>query len=308
MTSERQTQQVPFKPFAEVISGFSKEGSSKVSGLDFGPTLDWYKENKGFLREILKSKLGGSKKANLPAITNPESLSLSLDTISMLIGLFPQEAQEKSKAVKISGEGSLWFIKDSAAGELPITKDKSKALSETAVIPAFTGYKRISNENNLIAEIELYKMPDGLEVDSEMAELIAAEGLVHEYVHSILTDLTFFDKTLKLPNGRIVKAKDLITEFKNIVEAKTPISHYASNSRDENNEFGKDPDGDKTQAVSEEFAETVTLYLLGYASGNLTDITKDALEDRVEVKKLIDDFLKSEVVKTEETSVVKTSS
>lgn len=310
MAIEQKTQKIPFKPFSEVLSSFSGEKSEKVSGLDFGPTLIWYKENKGFLKEVLKSRLENVSKANLPPISGLENLQISVDLLSRLIGLFPQKAQEKSKVVQILGEEPLWFAKGSTPEQPNLSQDKENALSPKAIVSALTDYAKNPNNKSdlIISMIHLNKMPDDAGVDVETAELITAEGMVHEYVHSILMDLASADRSIRLPDGSIIKAKDLVNNFKNIVEPKIPISHYSSSYRNENNEFKSDEKGDKTPAVSEEFAETVTTYLLGYASGNLTDITKDPLEDRVEVKKLIDDFLKSEVIKAEETSTPKTSS
>lgn len=268
----------------------------QASGLDLAPTINWYQANSALLSRKLDNRLTSSEPTEMPLQTEGlDHLALSEEELKRLYGLFPSKARNRSIAGELIGEGSLWFHKDSTPESPKPTTNPDDRLSNTAIIPGYTDYSKWPK-----AGIHLYELPsDIFENKQDIAKLITAETFVHEYFHTLTTNLVYGSNYVKLPDGRLVEGFDYILQvFGTLAEGHDPISHYSSFYRNQDRTFkslAEDGNVLKT-AVAEELCESGASYLLGFASGSLGDISETPLADRTEIELFIQDFLEVEVM------------
>ncbi len=268
-----------------------------VSGLDMGPTIEWYEREKPISESAMSSSaicLG------FPYIIKGQE-HIHLDpkkdmNLPLLYYTFPENARKRSVITQVTGKPSLWFHRDSIP-EAPIpTNDVTEAISPTAIIPSYANMGTWLQTGVPSIEIELYEIPENI-ASPYAREVIHAEGFVHELAHTIVNPAVFLaDEKLKIP-GRVVNAQDYVLgEFVEMAERHLPVSHYAAFYRNGDGTFVEDPRFGTRVAVSEELCETIAAYLLGFAYCGDDERGKRPFEDRPEIQLFVDSFLNAEQV------------
>lgn len=271
------------------------ESKTEMSGLDMGPTIAWYTENQDTLLQLLEQRLPTPGETPPPyTVEGLSHIHISQERIAALIALFPAQAHERSRLQtgKIIGKPPLYFANTSTPGDPQATSYPAEALSLTAIIPSY-----VHNTSALSSNIELYELPDP--IPQPVKEIIHAQGLVHEYAHTIATQALYQedyriklpDKTL--PDGKKVKGEEVdgieyLLGFAKVAEQYDPISHYSSFYRKPGEEFPS------LVAIEEELVESITAWLLGFAYCGDDKRSLDPFEDRADVGEIIDNFLNAE--------------
>ncbi|MFA6529096.1 MAG: hypothetical protein WCT46_06190 [Candidatus Gracilibacteria bacterium] len=198
----------------------------------------------------------------------------------------------------------MWFEKESTPTTPRVTNNPSEALSETAIIPSYTDYGSPSIEaGKLAADIHLYAIHSA--GDSRIAKIITVQGLVHEIAHCVSAQIIWGDdcnlafKDGTLMDGTLMDGMSFIAKFCELTENLPSMSHYSGFYR---NADGSYPGGSNAQevqklliAASEELAESITAYLLGftYCEDN-PERCLDPFKDRPMVRDLVAKFLEAE--------------
>lgn len=267
--------------------------SYKISGLDMGETLDWYKNSGVRLPKIRVNRL-------LPhRIENGDLVELSDRELAGLFYLFPKNARKRSILRRVVGLPNTWFHKDST-NELPIaTTNQDEALSPTAIVPSSIDYTPSKELKIPAADIWLYKISQNA-VPEDVRKIVISEGFIHELGHSIFQPAIYSEShILKFPDGNLVDGLEAVLKFAELSEQHPPISHYASTYRGNNNKFDSDnPKYNVNTAISEEMCETIAAYFLGFSYCGDDSRGKNPFADRPEVKDFVRNFLNAELVKT----------
>lgn len=214
--------------------------------------------------------------------------------ISEFLKLLPEAARERTIAKKVIFTEPFWFHRDSTIDNMIETSNKCEAISPTAIVPSKISYDSwtitgVPSADIIIRAIE----PDA--ASDRARKIIWAEGLVHELAHSISqTAAPVEGYQLALPNGRVAYGDDLFLEFANLAENHAPISHYSSFLRDKDNKFNG---AQAARAISEELAETIAAYQLGFAFCGDGSRSLNPFNDRPEVKEFISNFLNARLVR-----------
>lgn len=266
------------------------------------PTLRWYEEN----YDILFYK-----------IPDPDHLPANYRTFSFfpLRGVkylqpsrydflawwwrFPHQARERSVLRQIVGKPAAWFHRSSLVSEVgPIkTENPKEILSPTAIIPSYCDYSRWQKTNTPTCDIHLFDI-HSLSCSHTVRRVIYVEGFIHEAAHSIVAPALYNDGDylLHLPdgktiNGTVVGNDWITTVFGTAAEKHTPISHYAGTYRNRDGTFKRNSDGNIAIAVSEEMAECIAAFLLGFVFCHEKRRRLDPFRDRPEVWQMVSDFL-----------------
>ncbi len=273
------------------------------SGYDMKDTLRWYAKN---IQGPIFQKDAKPKK-NYP-IENHELAQIHDLDILRTIGLFPENAIDRSILDKIIWEKPKWFAKASLETGIPIpTIYESDAISPTAIIPGKTNYY-LDKDGKLRASIELYGFGGNI-ANWEIRRTVHTEALAHEFAHTIIAPALYGEQKLKLPSGEIVEGHDFVMDIGRKAEAHTPVSNYASAYRAKNipkevldNGSGIIPyryiDGDLKTAVSEELVETIAQIVLPFALHNEKGLSKEQnLANRLDVISGLEAFLNAEGIR-----------
>ena len=264
------------------------ERKGELFGLDMRPTTEWYQANLSRILSLLPE--AQVTEPRFP-VNGMEYIHLTHGRIAALIGLFPENAIQRSRlnAGAIIGRPSLYFRRDTTIGNIETTSRASEAISETAIIPAYTDNTRWNETGQLSSDVVLYEVPR--EIDRSVAEIIHAQGLIHEVAHTIFSQVLYKrDYALKMPNGEIVSGEDFMLRFAGEAEKYSPFSHYSGSFRKNGQEFAS------PRAIDEEFSEAVVGYLLGfvYSDQNQKRRGFDPFADMPVVKGLVKDFLQAQ--------------
>jgi len=251
--------------------------ASENEGLDMGPTIAWYEQNRAFC-------IDGIPKPDVTPfpfkIKNSENIHLSEWELSALFQKFPEESRFRIRQLldEIVGKPSAWFKENPLTAKAdPTTTDKLQAISPAAIIPSYTDYAKWTKENPA-ADIVLYKIDESA-CSHDVRKIIHAEGFVHELAHVLLAPAQYVgDCRIEMPDRRVLSGDECIEEFANLAEKHPPISSYSSNYR-EGHKFA----GNLSTSISEEFAETVAAMLLGFSFCGDDSRSKAPLKDRADV-------------------------
>lgn len=259
------------------------QNTSKNNGLDMKSTIEFYVN-----RDLYP--INPSREEVSMALTNPERIGLSREEISGLIALFPEAARERSTAREIKGKPQTWFDKKSKLEDLILipTEDFGEAISPTAIVPSRIDYEGWKADNPT-AQITLYEL--SRDIPERTRKTILAEGLVHEFAHSIIARSIYTDEMLVFPDGSKISGIDAILKFAQMTEPLKPISHYASTYRDAQGKFLNTKKVSQETSINEELAETITAHLLGFAFCGDDARGLNPFSDRPEVRKFVEDYL-----------------
>lgn len=259
-------------------------------------TLRFYEDNQRRLLGMIPCDIPPDERLPFPR-RSAKLLQLTEDDLLALWLLFPKEARKRSVLRRIEGKPTTWFHRDSLASEIgPFTTMKSaEALSTAALVPSFTKYRRFVQSKRLICDIHLYNI-HSLTCPPSVQHIVHAKGFVHEVAHSIIAPAFYNDDCLlKLPSSEVVNGFDWLgTVFGNAAEKHSAISHYASAYHNTNNTFRHNETLALTTSISEEMAESIAAYLLGFVFCREARRRFDPFRDRPEVKQLVIDFLHAE--------------
>lgn len=260
-----------------------------VSGLDMAPTIAWYTANK----DLLSSKIPGAIEGSMPFETSgSEHFALTTNEVAGVIDMFPPQAIARSRLHNegsIIGKPTLYFAKGATPENITTTPHEQDALSPTAVIPSYIDNARWRQSGVPSSDIWLFQLPDT--IDPSVRRIIHAEGAAHEFAHSFATQALYSDNyQLRLPSGEIVDGLEYLLTFAQIAEKYPPISHYSSFYRKVGEEF------ENKAAIEEELVETIAAHLLGFVFCHDEKRRLDPLSDRADVKEIVENFLRAEVV------------
>lgn len=279
------------------------------SSLDMAPTLQWYEEN----YHILFDKIPHPD--HLPQnyrtfsffpLRGVKYLQPSRECLLAWWWVFPHRAKERSVLRQIVGKPAAWFHRDSLVSEIgPIqTENPKEILSPTAIIPSFCDYSRWQKTGTPTCDIYLYNI-HSLTCPLSVQHIVHAEGFVHEAAHSIIAPALYNngDYLLCLPDGKTINGTVVGNDWlKNVfgaaAEKHTPISHYAGAYRNRDGTFKTNDDGSIATAVSEEMAESIAAFLLGFVFCHEKRRRLDPFRDRPEVWQMVSDFLHAEHIPT----------
>jgi hypothetical protein len=267
----------------------------KLSGLDMGPTIEWYKQAGVSISSSLKNK---------PLPYNVESsqyIELTEQELAKLFYLLPKNARKRSILQKIIGQPVTYFSKESTSERPMPTTSQHESLSPTAIIPSFTDYTPWNEQKRPAANIWLYQLPKDA-VPEDVRKIILSEGFIHELGHTLVQPALYInDYTLKMPDGKLVNGLESLLQFAELAEKHAPISHYASTYRGKDNRFESDNlNYNLKTAISEELCETIAAYYLGFAYCGDDARSRSPFADRPEIKEYVRNFLNAELVKKED--------
>lgn len=252
--------------------------SNSISGLDMGPTVRWYEENKDELRRRLNWLVGAHPRVCklVPGVSGTVTVELgghsdlSEEDVASVFCRFPEEARRRMSLKSIEGSPTLWFHRDSRPGAIRPTPYRDEALSPTAIIPSYIEY--VKDERawcGFSGRVMLYTVPSDVVPDEDVRRVVHLEGLVHELAHSFITPELYNDCELwfvgdgKTPN-RQLNTEFFVAEAWATVNSSAPVSHYASSYTDKG---GKLLEGEKhgLTPLNEALAEGVAALLCGFA-------------------------------------------
>lgn len=263
--------------------------ANDASGFDMERTIDWYIRSGVSLPDLLYNKPFNFQ------IENDSNVLLSREELGGLLHLFHQNARARSILRKVVGKPATWFHKDSTGKNPKPTTNPEDALSPTAIIPSYIDYDTWVKTKVPSADIHLYALPENIQ--PQVRRIIAAEGFVHEVAHSIFQPALYSENyKLLLPDERIVDGFDAMLQFAKLAEHHPPISHYASTYREPDNKFPSESQKMNT-AISEEMAETVAAYILGFAFCGDDNKGKNPFRDRPQIHDLVGKLLRAQLVK-----------
>ncbi|MBN2459609.1 hypothetical protein JXB28_04965 [Candidatus Woesearchaeota archaeon] len=263
---------------------------TNISGLDMGPTIEWYKNSGLSISYSTKNK-------PLPYnVENSQHIGLAEEDLAKLFYLFPKNARKRSILEKIVGQPEAWFHKDSTQeNPIPIP-NRDEALSPTAIIPSYVDFLKWKQTGVPSANIVLYKLPKDL-VPKDIGKIILSEGFIHELGHTIVQPAFYVDDyTLKMPDGKLVNGLDAMLQFAQLAEQHPPISHYASTHRGKCNKFeSDDPEYKPKTGISEELCESIAAYYLGFAYCGDDKRSRNPFADRPEIREYVHNFLNAKL-------------
>ena len=260
-----------------------QEEQETLKGLDMAPTLDFYKKMDIQFPEIQKQDLPAHV-----ALLNPENLELTEEELGGLLALFPKNARARSILSKIECLPSLWVQESSTEEHREVTTEPQDAISDTTIVPSKIEYPNWG-EATKTGSIKLFRIPETA-ASEDVRRIVTAQGFIHEVAHSIAITAMKCTENLRM-NGEEVDGFDKIIEFANLTENLAAISHYASTYRAPDGTFNNN-----LTAISEELAETIAAYLLGFVYCEDSKRKLDPFIDRPKVRKFIQDFLNAELV------------
>ena len=257
------------------------------SSLDMGPTIRFYDQNKGILSIPKNGPL------NYP-VENPGLIGLTNEELSGLVSLLPKNALERSILKKIVGCPLTYFHKDSTNANPIPTNCVDEAISETAIAPSRIDVGEWIETKIPQCNILIYDMPGFIKPETK--KVILAEAFVHELGHTLIHPILYTKNSdLELEDGRRVDGLEFILDFAKKSEAHLPISAYSAFYRDENNLFKGETLEKVKVSISEELAESIAAYLVGFSySGDERSL--NPFKDRPEIKQFVSDFLKAKKV------------
>lgn len=256
------------------------------SGFDMKNTIGWYKNSGVAIPEISLSE-------TLPFPVEEEHLiGLSREEMAGLFNLFPKNARQRCVVKKIIGQPVTYFHRESTSENQIPTNNASEAISSTALIPSYIDYGEWRQTGIPAGDIWMYKLPE--EIPEDVRRIISAEGFAHELGHGIAQSALFKeDYKLQFPDGKIVDGLDAMFEFATLAENHEPISHYAGSFR---KDFKSSDAMNVKRAISEEAAETIAAYFLGFAYCGDDKRSRNPFEDRPEIKEFMRNFLEARKV------------
>ncbi len=264
-----------------------------LSGLDMAETLLFYEEHQDRLLGMIPASAPRDERLPFP-LRHTKFLQLDRHTLLALWFLFPEEARNRSVLRRVEGRPAAWFHAGSMGEAGPFkTENPAEALSPTAIIPSYCDYNRWLADRPT-CDIRLHYIHP-LTCPPAVRHIILAEGFVHEVAHSIIAPALYSNwYRMQLPTkGKI--APNCCNWLKFVLgraaERKSAISHYASTYRDEDGRFKHDKINNTSTAVSEEIAECVTAFLLGFVFCREHRRRFNPFCDRPEVKQLVRNFL-----------------
>ncbi|MFA6991937.1 MAG: hypothetical protein WC269_01490 [Candidatus Gracilibacteria bacterium] len=276
--------------------GTPRENDDDVSGLDLAPAMKWYGQNEEILTEMLaKTRMCGG---NMPVIENGQHLQMQRLLGEMLIMSFPREAQERAIPGTIKVCPSKWFNKDSTSKDPKATDNIDEAISPTAIIPSYVDYSSETGKP-WVSNIELYKIPDS--VNPAVAQIVQAQGLVHEYAHTVADAFLYGHRNLLFKDEREFNSVGFIDEFIRLTETISPMSSYSGSYRNRDWKYPEVIEGDKDSrkaffmALREELAECIAAHILGFVYTEDEDRRMDPFKGREELKAFIDEFLNAKL-------------
>jgi hypothetical protein len=263
----------------------SEQNTIDTSGLDMALTIDWYTKHQD---ELIKRTPVAAEESSPFTLEDTSHFHILPEEVSGLLQLFPYKARTRSRLAtgSIIGKSTIYFARDATPEKITTTNNPEQALSLTAIIPSYTDNSRWQETGNLSSDIWLFELPSS--IPDNVKKIIHAEGLIHEFAHTVTTQAFYTDGVLHLPNKEVISGFDFMIRFAQAAENHPPISHYSSFYRKSGEEF-KD-----SLAIEEEFVETVTARLLGFAYSNDPERRTDPLKDRPEIIEMVENFLNAE--------------
>lgn len=266
---------------------------SQPSGFDRSLTFRAYEQQLPALNEAMTSVYATSTPAPR-AITDPDHLLvISSDENERLWGLFPEPARSRALPTRVESDRPLWFS-DASTTPPGVTRQLDEAISPTTFALGVTQYFWDRESHGLRANALLYQVPESSGFSREVQRVSQAKVAVHEFAHTIITpDLNVKNVELVLPSGRKVDPLDYLFEFYEAAIKYSAISDYSSAYRRE----GFTEDSEQLRAaISEELADTIAAYLLGFTvspgeSNNPPAVTFQPFEGREDVQKFVYDYL-----------------
>ena len=168
----------------------------------------------------------------------------------------------------------------------------TEAISPTAIVPSYHSVGGWPDYTNIL----LYEISSKACSD-DVRKIILAEGFVHEFAHTINAPALFLENyVLELPNGDRVGGREYILSFTKLAEKHSPMSHYSSTYRTEDNDFKGTEFNEIFTSINEELAETIAARLLGFTFCNEDYRRMDPFVDRPEIKEWTDNFLNARLV------------
>ncbi len=260
-----------------------------LEGFDMKETIRWYEKNGIQILSIEKKPL------RFP-IENSEYIELSPEELGGLLELLPENAKERSIIRKIKGQPITYFSKNSTPERPQTTTDVSEALSSTAIVPSYIDYTPWREMGKPTGDIWLYQLPEN--IPESVRKVILTEGFIHELAHSVIQPALYIDQNIQFSNGEIINGLESILGFTKMAEIYPPISHYASSYRGKDNKFeSDDPNYNINTAISEELAETIAAYYMGFAFCKDDVRGRDPFRDRPNIKQWVENFLNAKLLK-----------
>lgn len=268
-----------------------------LSGLDMAETLRWYEDNYAMLFDKIPHPDHVHPTERLPfPLRGVKYLQPDRKMLLAYWMRFPQQARERSVLRRIVGRPATWFHSCSLSPEVgPTPTEKAKdALTPTAVIPSYCDYSCWQRTGRPSCDVHLFYIHTQT-VPSTVRHIVHAEGFIHEVAHSIIAPALYNtgDYLLCLPDDKgTVGSNDWLKNvFGKAAEKHSLISHYAGAYRNRDGTFKQKDDGSTATAVSEEMAECVAAFLLGFVFCHEKRRRLDPFRDRPEVWQMVSDFL-----------------
>ncbi len=277
------------------------EDKNTISGLDMAPTIGWYAEHQDHLMAHIRQLARFTGAIPTGGVIHGCPTRVGVDehlpqdfaiSIPGFLSAFPDTARSRSIARTVQGGPSLWFHKDSLTEGPRPTPNRDEALSDTAIIPSYIAYDR-DPEGHLFADINLYAIPDADGITDEVRTIILAQGLLHEYAHSIAISLVY-EEDYKLQLGSTtMDGPQVLETFATLTGGMDPMSHYSSVYRTDGGGYpSQDEDLNEWRvAVEEELVESIAAYLLGFVFCDREQRRMDPFEDRPAVRDFVEMFL-----------------
>lgn len=268
--------------------------SSDHSSLDMLPIMDFYSIDEVRMPEFNNRNLNNNIYPKSFAIDVSKYSDLTKQEIDYIIGLFPENAINRSFLNSITGKEPHFFYIDPDNKALNISSDTSIKIGPSFFCPGEIKYNWTKERINSTAEIFLYNTPREVSsdyLDSEkICKLNGIQALIHEFAHSIVAPLLYAtnDSCIKLSNDKYVNKDTLRKDISNLFNDKAPISKYAE-------EYLGTP-----MFIEESFAEAISAYILGFSfKGDFKDSYKNSLDPfkgNLKTKDYIGQFLNGELI------------
>ena len=296
--------------------------------LDMADTLKFYRENTELIKLALRlAKSSGSNQdrwtysnfygRNHRIFDPGNHASVPNDGIYAIINSLPENARWRAMLSGFYFLPDLWFEKRDDNLQVP-TADVKRAISPTSIIPSHTGgpdsdtyfsnlfpdYAYPEGRHNRIRLFGLKKSIEAGILDGLTAEIVHAEGLVHEYVHALnalgIREESNKNFLLHFPDKTTLSPLEALLKFGELMESSSPISHYSSFFWKPSRGGGMQvEDGNGLKAIDEELAESGAAYVLGFTfspelKGNLRPF-----DDREEIFEFMKQYLGAKLVATQ---------
>ena len=254
-----------------------------TSSFDMKDTLEWYAEN------IERIQLPREASEGEPNIVG-QLKDISATCIAALMNLFPSRARARSVYRQIVAKPETWFLPNAAEiiadKKDPTTENRAQADTVTSIVPS--AFMPINWEEG---DIWLYNIPPEAAPNPKVRMLVAAEGLIHEYAHSI----NFIPRhrgeniTLTFPSGKRLSGTQSLEHFLELMEGiSEPISHYSAGYWDR----GKFPNPENhLLSADEELSEAIAAHYLGLTFSDNPERRDNPFLNRPEIKTFVENYL-----------------